>query len=183
MPDGVIGGRQGVRVLALGVNWFAAGSGGLDRVFHDLALAFPQAGVDMHGLVLGPPDAAERSFGQVQAFGRGGGLPLRLWQARRAIAAHMASVPTDLVAVHFALFALPALDLLAHRPMVMHFHGPWADEAAAEGAGRLGVACAPSHGACGVWPRLPGDYAFASLCQACLRELRCRSRLRAGGPR
>jgi glycosyltransferase involved in cell wall biosynthesis len=127
-----------VRVLALGVNWFAAGSGGLDRVFHDLALAFPQAGVDMHGLVLGPPEAAARSFGQVRAFGRGGRLPSRLWQARRAIASHMASAPPDLTAVHFALFAFPALDFLARRPMVMHFHGPWADEAAAEGAGRLG---------------------------------------------
>ena len=138
MPDGVMGGRQNVRVLALGVNWFAAGSGGLDRVFHDLALAFPQAGVDMQGLVLGPPDARERSFGQVQAFGRGGRLPSRLWQARQAIAAQLASAPPDLTAVHFALFAFPALDLLTRQPMVMHFHGPWADEAAAEGAGRIG---------------------------------------------
>jgi glycosyltransferase involved in cell wall biosynthesis len=138
MPDGVIGGAQQLRVLALGVNWFAAGSGGLDRVFHDLALAFPRAGVDMHGLVLGPPDAGERSFGHVQAFGRGGGLPARLWQARRAIAAQWEQAPPDLVAAHFALFAFPALDLLNRRPLVMHFHGPWADEAAAEGAGRLG---------------------------------------------
>jgi glycosyltransferase involved in cell wall biosynthesis len=127
-----------VRVLSVGVNWFAAGSGGLDRVFHDLATAFPQAGVDLRGLVLGPPDAAERSFGQVHAFGRGGGLPQRLWQARQAIGAHLAAGDPDLVAVHFALFALPALDVLARRPMVMHFHGPWADEAAAEGAGALG---------------------------------------------
>jgi glycogen(starch) synthase len=140
MPDGVSGGRAPLRVLSVGVNWFDAGSGGLDRVFHDLASNFQQAGVQAHGLVLGPPDAALRSDGLVSAFGQGGTLPSRLWQARRAVAAQLAADNPDLVAVHFALFGLPALDILRHRPLVMHFHGPWADEAGLEGAGALGQA-------------------------------------------
>ncbi len=138
MPDGHTGGGRPVRVLSIGVNWFAAGSGGLDRVFHDLAMAFPQAGIDMRGLVLGPPDAASRSGGSVHAFGQGGPLPKRLWHARKAIGNHLATHEVDLVAAHFALFVVAALDLLRNRPLVMHFHGPWADEAAAEGTGRLG---------------------------------------------
>ena len=137
MPDGSL---APLRVVSVGVNWFDAGSGGLDRIFHDLATHFPQAGVRAHGLVLGPPEAAQRSNGLVSAFGKGGTLPKRLWQARRAVAAQLAADNPDLVAVHFALFGLPALDLLRHRPLVMHFHGPWADEAGVEGANAIGQA-------------------------------------------
>jgi glycosyltransferase involved in cell wall biosynthesis len=127
-----------LRVLSLGVNWFAPGSGGLDRVFRDLALGLPESGIDLSGLVLGPPDAATQTAGRIEAFGKGGPLPMRLFHARKAIAAAMKNSAPDIVAVHFALFAFPALDLLNRRPIVVHFHGSWADEAAVEGAGRLG---------------------------------------------
>lgn len=46
----------------------------------------------------------------------------------------------EVIATHFACYALPLLDSLAQRPHVLHFHGPWAGECAAEGAGRLSVA-------------------------------------------
>jgi glycosyltransferase involved in cell wall biosynthesis len=36
------------------------------------------------------------------------------------------------IAAHFALYALPALDTLEDIPFVMHFHGPWARESEAE---------------------------------------------------
>jgi glycosyltransferase involved in cell wall biosynthesis len=129
------------RVLALGVNWFRAGSGGLDRVFFDLMAALPGAGVAATGLVLGPPDVAAQTGGQVRAFGRPGALlPERLWRARAGIARLTAGGGFDVVAAHFALFALPALDRLRRLPLVVHFHGPWADEAAEEGAGAVSVA-------------------------------------------
>ena len=35
---------------------------------------------------------------------------------------------------HFALYTLPILDKLRALPLVVHFHGPWALESAAEGA-------------------------------------------------
>jgi glycosyltransferase involved in cell wall biosynthesis len=134
-------GARTLRVLALGVNWFAPGSGGLDRVFSDLATALPGEGVVLRGLVLGPPDVGELTCGRVQAFGRGDRLlPMRLLRARQAVQRAIAESPPDIVAAHFALFAAPSLDLLRRRPLVMHFHGPWADEAAEEGAGRLGQA-------------------------------------------
>jgi len=129
-----------LRVLALGMRWFRPGSGGLDRVYADLMAALPGAGVAPAGLVLGPPDVAALTGGQVHAFGRPGALlPERLWRARTAVATLATDEKFDVVAAHFALFAWPALDRLT-LPLVVHFHGPWADEAAAEGAGRLAVA-------------------------------------------
>jgi len=132
---------RALSVLALGVNWFRPGSGGLDRVYADLMAALPAAGVATSGLVLGPPDVAELTGGRVQAFGRpGASLPERLWRARALAGGLAASGRFDLVAAHFALFALPALDRLRGLPLVVHFHGPWAEESAQEGAGGLSVA-------------------------------------------
>jgi glycosyltransferase involved in cell wall biosynthesis len=140
MADGSIPATRTLNVLALGVGWFEAGSGGLDRVFRDLALGLPDAHVSLRGLVLGPPDVGALTDGRVQAFGRGGPLPARLFAARQAVARAVRDETPDVVAVHFALFAAPALDLLGRQPFVMHFHGPWADEATEEGAGPFGCA-------------------------------------------
>jgi glycosyltransferase involved in cell wall biosynthesis len=130
-----------VRALAIGMNWFAAGSGGLDRVYADLLAALPDAGVEPTGLVLGPADVADATSGRVCAFGRAGAsLPERLWRVRAQTAALAATGRFDLVAAHFALFALPVLGQLRGLPLVVHFHGPWADEAAQEGAGKVSVA-------------------------------------------
>jgi glycosyltransferase involved in cell wall biosynthesis len=131
---------RALNVLALGVHWFEAGSGGLDRVFRDLALGLPDATMSLRGLVLGPPETDALTDGRVHAFGRGGRMPARLFAARRAVAGALRDERPDVVAVHFALFAAPALDLLGRQPFVMHFHGPWADEAAEEGAGAIGCA-------------------------------------------
>ncbi len=123
-----------LRVLALGMNWFRPGSGGLDRFYADLISGLPSAGVAASGLVLGPPEAAALSGGRVRAFGRPGAtLPERLWRARGAVGRLVASRGFDLVAAHFALFAFPALDRLRGLPLVVHFQGPWADESAQEG--------------------------------------------------
>ncbi len=142
MPDdGAALGAHTLRALALGVDWFESGSGGLDRVFHDLVLALPDAGIDVSGLVLGPPDASARSGGRVTPFGRPGArMPERLWRARSAIAAALRQERVDLVAAHFAMFACPALRQLRDRPFVFHFHGPWSAESAEEGANGVAVA-------------------------------------------
>ncbi len=42
----------------------------------------------------------------------------------------------DLIAVHFAPYALCAWDIISRFPVVLHFHGPWSAEAAAEGENR-----------------------------------------------
>lgn len=59
----------------------------------------------------------------------------RVLAVRRFVTQHLPEI--DLLASHFALYAAGCLDLLGKRPHVVHFHGPWASESAAEGAGRV----------------------------------------------
>lgn len=58
---------------------------------------------------------------------------LRKMRSRAAEAAE----PSTLLASHFALYASSCMTLLRSHPHVVHFHGPWAAEASAEGAGRV----------------------------------------------
>ncbi len=128
--------------LAIGMGWFPEQAGnGLDRVFHALAAHLPGAGVAVRGLVAGSGEVARQSGGRVAAFApEAASVPRRLVAARRAARAAVARDRPDLVAAHFALYALPALGAMAGLPLVVHFHGPWADESAVEGAGRAATA-------------------------------------------
>ncbi|SER47739.1 Glycosyltransferase involved in cell wall bisynthesis [Faunimonas pinastri] len=131
-------------VLEIGMAWTTGSSGGLDRAFHDLVEALPGQGVRVTGLVRAPEDAALRTFGRVHSFSAPrAGLPSQLLGLRRSFAELSRSDGFDLVAAHFALYAAPILQGLSKRPFVMHFHGPWAAEAAQEGSSR-GVVAAKS---------------------------------------
>ena len=110
---------------------------GLDRVYHSLAHALPEAGVDMTGLVAGSSAVSASSSGRVSAFAPdASSLPTRILGVRRAALRAM-DAGVDVVAAHFALYTLPLLDLLGDVPLVVHFHGPWALESASEGDGRV----------------------------------------------
>ena len=142
-PDGAearIAAPPPLRVLAIGMNWLESSTGGLDRGYQDLLRALPHVGVEPIGLVLGPIGVEALSDGRVVAFGRKGAtMPERLWRARAQAGALLRSGRFDVVAAHFAMFTAPALDRMRGRPLVVHFHGPWAGESAAEGARRLSV--------------------------------------------
>ena len=116
--------------LQLGMGWFPEQPDGLNRMFYSLARALPGVGVGVQGLV-----TAESHAGPVRAFASPTApLAVRLGQARRAAGE---AAPADVVASHFALYTAPMLGALRGRPLVVHFHGPWAAESVAEGAGRL----------------------------------------------
>jgi glycosyltransferase involved in cell wall biosynthesis len=69
---------------------------------------------------------------------RGSSL-FRIWKGSRAAARDVLRVGVDLVNVHFALYGLPCVKSLPDEmPLVVHFHGPWADEIAAENGKLLG---------------------------------------------
>lgn len=124
-----------MRTLQIGMGWFPEQSGGLNRVFYNLAGVLPTVGVDVAGLVAG-----DDVSGNVRAFApRAAPLHLRLLGARSAAAHEVRARRPDLVASHFALYTAPALLALRSLPLVVHFHGPWASESQAEGAGRLAV--------------------------------------------
>jgi glycosyltransferase involved in cell wall biosynthesis len=137
MADGSRPPQVSLRVLQTGLNWFGSGSGGLDRVFSDLALSLPAQGVQVRGLVVSPENAGSLTDGQVQAYApAASGFGRRMLAARARIAQAARARTFDVIAPHFALHVATALDHLRDAPMVVHFHGPWALESRAEGAGR-----------------------------------------------
>ncbi len=134
--------QKRLSTLQLGMSWLPEQAGnGLDRMYYALARHLPDAGVDVRGLVAGSPDVGRTSEGAVEAFAPDTApLPHRLWSARQSARRVLSNGHApDLVATHFALYTFPFLDLLGKRPLVVHFHGPWAGESAAEGGHDLVV--------------------------------------------
>lgn len=123
--------------LQIGMGWFPEQPGGLNRMVYNLVRALPGAGIEVCGLV-----AADAAGGSVRPFApREASLARRLVGARRAISAALEASDSsrpEVVASHFALYTAPAADRLRDVPLVVHFHGPWAAEGVAEGAGRAG---------------------------------------------
>ena len=113
------------RILMIGMGAFPEQPGGLNRYVAGLHAALPEAEL----VTLGP--GAERPRATIVGD-RHGQLPGRLRALRRAVRSR--SADADIVDAHFALTAVAALGLLHRRPLVVHFHGPWADEGAVEGA-------------------------------------------------
>lgn len=129
-----------MRNLQLGMDWFPESPGGLSRYYYDLYHALGREGVDVRGVVVGSGRVAAETHGRITAFAEAPSpLRDRLLASRREIKRVNAAFQPDMVAAHFALYALPSLDILRRQPLVMHFHGPWAAEAAAEGSGRFEV--------------------------------------------
>jgi glycosyltransferase involved in cell wall biosynthesis len=122
------------RVLLLGLGWFPPDPGGLNRFVRELVTALGAEGVPVDGVVLGPADDPPPTF-SVPAL-QSDGLATRVWRFARAASA--AGAHADVVDAHFALysFAPVVLGALRARPLVVHFHGPWAQEGAALGEAR-----------------------------------------------
>ena len=118
-----------LRPLMLGKGWFPDQLGGLDRYYRDLFEHMPEAS----GMVIGSDSAAPARVTGVSGHERSlGRRLLAFWRA-----AQLAADRVDVVDFHFALYALAPLRLgrLRAKPVVLHFHGPWADENAAAGDG------------------------------------------------
>jgi glycogen synthase len=130
-----------LHALQIGMLWEQAGTaGGLDRVYKDILQGLPSAGICVTGIVLGPWASASFAGGAVHgAAPPDASLRARLLGVRRAVRELRGARKLDLVASHFALYTAAALDQLRDYPLVVHFHGPWCAESAAEGQGRLGV--------------------------------------------
>lgn len=133
--------RAPLRTLQLGTSWFPEKPEGVARVFYDLARHAGNADIDMRGLVTGSNRAAHETEGRIRAFAPADvSLPRRIYRLRRAFHDLLKEAPTDLIASHFALYTFPLLDLIGSRPLVVHFHGPWALESEVEGSSKLSVA-------------------------------------------
>ncbi|MEL6496475.1 MAG: glycosyltransferase family 4 protein [Cyanobacteria bacterium J06623_7] len=129
-----------MKTLQIGLEWFPERGGGLDRYFYDCVQQLPLAGIDVKGLVAGSERAAQDTQGQVTAFAPAdSGLINRLTAVRQEFKQVISESDYDLVVSHFALYTFPLLNLLGNRPLVTHFHGPWALESDVEANKSLGV--------------------------------------------
>lgn len=118
-----------IRAFQIGLEWFPERGGGLDRYYHDLVTLGHGGPLDMAGIVAGDGGAERDTQGRIVSFAHPSTpLPRRLAQARRALIRGVEAHHPDLIASHFALHAVPAIDRI-DRPFVVHFHGPWAAEA------------------------------------------------------
>lgn len=122
-----------MKPLLLGLGWFPDEPGGSNRYFRELLEQLQEHGHSPSGVVIGPANATGGHV--VVAASADDRLALRL--RRFKAAAERLGRSTDLVDVHFALYALlpVVLGRLRGKPLVVHFHGPWADESAAAGRG------------------------------------------------
>lgn len=121
-----------MKILELGMHFDPAG-GGADRYFAGLLGGLRAIGADYTAAAFGEAPSGGQSLGPT-----GMGLLVRS-KALRAFAAG-AFRQHQVIASHFALYAFPVLGSLKKTPHVVHFHGPWADESAAEKQNPLVVA-------------------------------------------
>ncbi|MBD2186534.1 glycosyltransferase family 4 protein [Pseudanabaena mucicola] len=129
-----------MKTLQLGTGWFLEEAGGLARVYYGCVKHLPQVGVEVNGLVIGSEHISATSGGKVQPFAiANSSIWKRLLGVRKAVKQILTTSQFDVVTSHFALYTFPVLDLLGKRPLVIHFHGPWALESQAEGASKLSV--------------------------------------------
>lgn len=127
-----------MRTLQIGDDWIGEREGGLGRYYFELLRQLPSTGTSTHGLVVGSPSVTEATRGKVVAFARPDDPMLKRFRsARRAALDRIDKGQIDLIASHFALYALPIADRLRAIPTVVHFHGPWSGESNAEGAASL----------------------------------------------
>lgn len=116
-----------MRVLMLGKGWFSSEIGGLNRYYGALLEELPEA----RGVVVGRTENANARV--IAVSRRSAPLLVRLLAFTRA--AHREALRADVIDAHFALYAfVPLLTRsLRHKPLVVHFHGPWAEESLSAG--------------------------------------------------
>lgn len=125
-------------LFQIGSGWFPERKGGAENVFYNLFRQLPGDGFAVHGVVPGSSAVAAQTAGRMQGFAAEGvPFPQRALAIRRGAQESLAHRRPDLIASHFALYALPLFDRVARTPFIVHFHGPWARESLAEGARRL----------------------------------------------
>jgi glycogen(starch) synthase len=123
-----------MRILEVGMHWFPEGGGGADRYFYGLVSELVHHDCSVRAFIFG--EGKSGGVGpHVRFMGkREQSLAQRFLKLRKGVKEEMAhgSGPA-LIASHFSLYGFPLLDLLWRYPHVVHFHGPWAYESAAEG--------------------------------------------------
>jgi glycosyltransferase involved in cell wall biosynthesis len=110
-----------VRVHMTGSEWFSAAPGGLNRYFTDLyGTLARRPDIAVTASAFGPAPAGARSWGPV------GGSTLH--RTRTALFDRRDLGRNTVLDRHFCLYGPVATGRFGNRPVVVHFHGPWAAE-------------------------------------------------------
>lgn len=131
--------------LIVQLGMLAGRTGGVDRYFDGLLSRFESSDPFVRGFLFGPPQS-ELVPSNVEIVGmQNENLQGRLRRLKQAVQKFEVQYPTlpVLIASHFALYSLPFTNSFKRRKgmrLVSHFHGPWADESAAENERWIGVA-------------------------------------------
>jgi len=121
-----------MKTLQIGLEWMPERAGGLPRYYYESWVA-SHGLYDFRGLVIGSPQVAQSSNGEVVGFAPSSApLLRRLRLARQACRTMTAEWKPDLLVSHFALTTLPLVGIV-DAPLVLQFHGPWAMEGQVEG--------------------------------------------------
>jgi glycosyltransferase involved in cell wall biosynthesis len=129
-----------MKTLQIGLEWFPERGGGLDRVYYNCTRYLPRVGVEVRGLVAGSSRVAADTNGKVQAFANPDSALLKRWRSlRRSFSRLLSEEDFSLIVSHFALYTFPLLDQLGDRPLVTHFHGPWALESEVESSKTVAI--------------------------------------------
>jgi glycosyltransferase involved in cell wall biosynthesis len=132
MVDLEEGPSSNLNLLEVGLETASFRRGGLNRYFTQLVRSLDQIGQPVRAITMGQEDAAGEEAAREVVVPARASIVRRLAAIRSA--GRDAMSDTDIVDAHFALTALPFVTgLLRHRPLVVHFQGPWADESAATG--------------------------------------------------
>lgn len=132
-----------LKVLQIGMHERGSG-GGLDRVFWELVdqlAVFPDLSVSRF-FFQHRSASVERRDGEFCLGATSLSAGRRLWKLRRALFSELKDCRPGsvVVASHFAFYAGALLPKLSRMNHVVHFHGPWAAETAAERRLELNVA-------------------------------------------
>lgn len=125
---------SGYALWQLGMHFRPSG-GGADRYFDSLLKGFEEIGIPYTAAAFDGVTERTEKFHRVTL----GSSALPVWKRRRAVRAFGSRFAADtspkLIASHFALYAGFLPRNKGGGRHVVHFHGPWAEESAASGAG------------------------------------------------
>jgi glycosyltransferase involved in cell wall biosynthesis len=121
--------------LQIGIQY---GGGGEGRVVSELFKFLPAAGFNVLGAVAEPDNVEELTDGKFLSFAPTQASKFeRFRSGRHKLIRILQEHQPNIIASHFALYALPIYDRLSSSRLVTHFHGPWGAESAQDGAGFL----------------------------------------------
>jgi glycosyltransferase involved in cell wall biosynthesis len=135
--------KSPAQLLLVGLGWFPATPGGMERYGYELMQQLAAEGDEIALCGVGlPATNPHAAIALTNLADPTTPLPQRLWSVRHNFRHHRSQLPRpDAVNLHFSLYSWPLLsDLPPDVPITLTFHGPWALESQQEGAKPWSVA-------------------------------------------